>query len=139
LFVAREHLHRLSAMRPERPADLVVKLISEESQRRDRIEKMAESAEAGIPEYWTIDAWSNSQHAAFYQLGPDRRYHPMPLDGAGRFHSKVLPQFWLCPDWLWRDPLPQPMDCLAEIEPEVLKRWPMGDTAREDDERCSTE
>ena len=36
------------------------------------------------------------------------------MDGEGHYHSRVLPGFWLDPNWLWQDPLPDP-DALKPI------------------------
>jgi hypothetical protein len=32
------------------------------------------------------------------------------------FRSRALPGFWLCVDWLWKDPLPDPIQVLLEID-----------------------
>jgi len=37
------------------------------------------------------------------------------VDSDGRYHSKVLPGFWLCVDWLWADELPDSLFAFAEI------------------------
>ena len=33
----------------------------------------------------------------------------------GKYESLVLPGFWLQVEWLWQDPLPSPIQILAEI------------------------
>jgi len=104
LFVAREHLGRLLPTRLEGPADLVVEIVSPESRERDRGQKYGEYEAAGIGEYWLIDP--ERQEAAFHRLGPDGRYHLLPVDAAGVVRSEVLPGFWLRIAWLWQDPLP---------------------------------
>jgi hypothetical protein len=43
-----------------------------------------------------------------------------PLDAEGRYHSPALPGFWLRPDWLRQDPLPDPWRLLAEIAPAAM-------------------
>ena len=42
-------------------------------------------------------------------------------DAAGSYHSTALPGFWLKPEWLWQDPLPNPLTLLTEIAPEVVR------------------
>src|SRR4051794_27975656 len=55
LFIAREHLDRVTENGLAGPADLVVEIISEESFKRDRDDKFYEYEAAGIPEYWLFD------------------------------------------------------------------------------------
>ncbi len=124
LFVAREHLDRLTPERLVGPADLAVELVSDDSVRRDCLQKFAEYALAGLPEYWLIDPRPGKQRADLFHLTGEGTYEPVPLDADGRLHSLVLPSFWLHPDWLWRDPLPSPRACLAEITPDVLTSRP---------------
>jgi Uma2 family endonuclease len=52
LFVASEHLDRLRGTYIDGPADLVVEVVSPESEERDRVEKLAEYEAARVPEYW---------------------------------------------------------------------------------------
>jgi Uma2 family endonuclease len=104
LFVAREHLDRLRPTWIEGPADLVIEIVSPESEERDWETKRAEYAAAGIPEYWVLDR--DKQDAAFFLLGADGQYRRAPLDEAGIFRSQVLPGFWLRIEWLWQSPTP---------------------------------
>lgn len=113
LFVAKENLHRLKSTHLEGPADLVVEVISPESRGRDRGEKFYEYEEGGVREYWLVDA--PGKRVEFYQLGPDQRFNLVQPGPNGRYHSAVLPGFWLRPDWLWKEPHP-PL-------PEILKEW----------------
>lgn len=41
-------------------ADLVVEIVSPDNPDRDLVTKRAEYAEAGIPEYWIVDPWSET-------------------------------------------------------------------------------
>jgi Uma2 family endonuclease len=112
LFIASEHLDRILATRIQGPVDLAIEVVSPESVRRDRVEKLAEYEAASVREYWLIDP--DTQRAEFYRLGADGRFAPVALDAAGRFHSEVLPGFWLHVAWLWRDPLPE-LDAVIEL------------------------
>jgi Uma2 family endonuclease len=122
LFVARDHLDRLSADRLTGPADLAIEIISEDSVTRDRRDKRVEYAEAGIPEYWIFDARPRHQTSEFLRLNASGAYESIALDADGRYYSSVLPGFWLRPAWLWQDPQPDALDCLLEIAPAVLQR-----------------
>jgi Uma2 family endonuclease len=82
--------------------DLVVEFVSPESSIRDWHEKFIEYEAAGVREYWIIDR--ENQRLAVYYLDEDRRYQPIaPKDG--KFHSRVLPGFWVKIDWFWQGPL----------------------------------
>ena len=112
LFVATQHLDRLTDSHLDGPADLVVEIVSPDSLGRDRGDKFAEYEAAGIPEYWLIDPIR--QRAEFYTI-EDGRYHVTPLS-EGLFHSTVLPGFYLRADWLWQDPLPNVATVLRELK-----------------------
>ncbi len=114
LFIATEHLGRLKRTYLEGPADLVVEIISPESEERDRSYKFYEYQDAGIPEYWLIDPIL--EQASFYQLDAAGRYQQVAPDDLGIFRSRALPGFWLRVDWLWKDPLPDPIQVLLEID-----------------------
>ena len=118
LFVGTERMPHVTKDWVEGGADLVVELISDDSVRRDRVEKFDEYAAIGIPEYWILDTRDGKAQADFYHRGPSGTYELQPLDAEGRYHSRVLPGFWLDPEWLWQDPLPHPSRLLAEIAPD---------------------
>ncbi|MBI3330003.1 MAG: Uma2 family endonuclease [Nitrospinae bacterium] len=54
LFMAREHRERM-AEQAFGPPDLVMEVLSPSTRSTDRVEKFAEYAQAGIPEYWIVD------------------------------------------------------------------------------------
>jgi Uma2 family endonuclease len=112
IFVRQEHLDRLQETHLDGPADLVVEIMSPESVGRDRGEKFYEYARGGVPEYWLIDP--QEQWAEFYQL-QEGHYVPVLSGNTGKYHSSVLPGFWLQVEWLWQEPLPSPIRALAEI------------------------
>ena len=114
LFVANQHADRLRETYLDGPADLVVEIVSPESDERDRGEKFVEYEGAGIPEYWLIDPLR--QEAFFYQRGADGRYHLSPVDADGGYHSAVLSGFRLRVAWLWQRPLPRVSEILAQTE-----------------------
>ena len=113
MFISTEHASRLKETYVDGPADLVIEIMSPESEERDRATKLVEYEAAGIPEYWLIDPL---RHEAFFNvLGEDGRYHLAWTTSDGVYQSQVLEGFRLRPDWLWRDPLPAPEDALAEL------------------------
>ena len=128
VFVAREHADLVTDKRIERSADLVIEIISNDSVKRDRVDKLANYAAAGIPEYWTFDPRPRRHRSDFNLLGADGRYEPAALDADGRYHSRVVPGFWLKTDWLWRAPLPEVRSCLLEIDPSFFDVRPRGNS-----------
>ena len=121
LFVAREHLDRLTPERLVGPADLVVEIVSDSSVARDRVDKFYEYQEAGVPEYLIIDPRPGKRRVDFYRLTAEGTYLAVLPDAEGRYHSSVLPGFWFDPEWLWQDPLPNALTVLGMIAPEALR------------------
>jgi Uma2 family endonuclease len=121
MFVAKVHLDRLTAQRLVGPADLAIEVISDESAGRDRADKFYEYEEAGIQEYWLFDPRPRRERADFHRLNAEGKYEPIPLDAARRFHSALLPGFWLKPEWFWQDPLPSPFSLLMAIAPQAIQ------------------
>jgi Uma2 family endonuclease len=118
LYIAREHLHRLTVARLEGPADVAIEGLSKSTARYDRQVKLVEYALAGIPETWFTDPRPGQQPFELFALTEGDRYESIPPDADGRYHSIVVPGFWIDPEWLKRDPLPKPTDVLMEIDPE---------------------
>lgn len=86
------------------PADLVVEIVSPESQRRDRVEKFSEYERGGVREYWIIDPIH--REVLFYQRGADGLFTRIQPDEAGTYHSRALDRFHLNVAVLTTFPLP---------------------------------
>jgi len=95
-------------------ADLVVEVISSESERRDRVEKFAEYELAGVHEYWIFD-W-RFEEALFFQLDEQGKYHRAELDENGVYHSKVLNRLQLPVVRLWEEQLPGVGEIVRMVE-----------------------
>ena len=104
LVVLNEHADRIKRNQIEGPADIVVEIVSPESSKRDRGDKLVEYEAAGVPEYWLFDPLRSE--AVIWEMGDDHRYHRRPLDEVGRITSGVLPGFALDPALLWREQPP---------------------------------
>ena len=102
LFVASEHRSLIQDTYLDGPADLVVEVISKESRGRDTLDKREEYEQSGVREYWLVDP-ERRELTVFLRKG--RRFVEQHFS-RGRFHSTVLPGFWLEVDWLWRKRLP---------------------------------
>ncbi len=120
LFIAQENLDRLTPQRMLGAVDLAVEVVSDDSGTRDNVAKLADYQKAGTPEYWVFDPRPRHRLSRFYRLSAKGIYEQTVPDAEGRYHSAVVPGFWLRPDWLWQGPLPDPLDCLLEISPGLL-------------------
>jgi hypothetical protein len=65
-------------------------------------------------EYWLLDPIR--KQAEFYQLGEDGHYHMALPDGDGFYHSRSVEGFWLRPEWMWQDPLPNELEILRQLK-----------------------
>jgi Uma2 family endonuclease len=113
LYVASSSIGRVKDTYLDGPADMVIEIVSKESETRDREEKFVEYETAGISEYWLIDPIR--QQAEFYRLGADNHYHLILPDEEGIYHSEVVRGFWLRVSWLWEEPLPPVWDVWQEL------------------------
>ncbi len=92
--------------------DLVIEIVSPESEARDWREKYLEYESAGVPEYWIADPLSAALEGS--GLSSEGRYRPLP-EQDGRILSSVLPGFYLRREWLQRDAFPDFLDILREF------------------------
>ncbi len=93
--------------------DLVIELISKGSVTIDRVDKFREYEQAGVKEYWLIEARPRRHNAEFFVLDPEAGYIPVEPDENNLYRSTVLPHFWLNTDWLQQQPFVEL--ALAEI------------------------
>jgi Uma2 family endonuclease len=111
-FVAKKRLQLVKRGRVEGGPDLAVEIVSPDSVDRDYVKKRKQYEEAGVREYWIID--EIKQKVVLLRLGRDGKYREArPTKGA--FRSKVLPGFYLRPQWLWQSPLPSKVKILAQM------------------------
>ncbi|MCC7368858.1 MAG: Uma2 family endonuclease [Chloroflexi bacterium] len=113
MFLTTAHLDRVDGAFVHGPADLVIEVVSPESEERDRATKFLEYEAAGIPEYWLVDPLR--QDVIFHELGADGHYHPGTISADGIYTSQALEGFRLKVDWLWREPLPTPSAARVEL------------------------
>lgn len=115
IFVANEHLERLTEQRLIGPADLAVEIVSPSSGPRDRKHKLGEYASAGIPEYWVVDPRPLRRSSTVYHLDDEQVYRAAPHRPDGTLDSTVLPDLRLPAAWLLADPLPDLVDALEAL------------------------
>jgi len=69
--------------------DLIVEIISDSSQRKDTARLPAAYWQAGVREYWLVDARTEDLLFRIHQRG-DSEYEPAPMDSEGFQYSTVL-------------------------------------------------
>ncbi len=106
VIVLNEHLDRVEDVRIRRAADLAVEIISPDSVTRDRRDKLAEYAAAGVPEHWLVDPRESKQSWELFVLDAEGRYIAAAPDSEGKLRSSVLPGVWAESRWLLLDELP---------------------------------
>lgn len=112
LFVSREHLVRRKELYLDGAADVVVEVVSPESRRRDRVEKVVDYETEGVREYWLIDP--RHRRVELRRLDQDGHYRLIePEDGF--LVSEAITGFRLRIDWLWEKPLPKVLDAAREL------------------------
>jgi Uma2 family endonuclease len=110
-FVDKKRAPTRRVKRFEGSPNLALEVLSRSNRDYDLEEKHLAYRAAAIPEIWFIDPLEE-------QVIVDRkqgREYVTEIVAAGKVSSDVLPGFWLKVDWLWRDPLPDELDCLQEI------------------------
>jgi Uma2 family endonuclease len=86
------------------PANLVIEIISPDSDTRDRVEKFSEYQAGGVREYWILDPIY--EETLFYQRDDKGLFRRIQLDENGVYHSAVLSRLALPVEVLWRPSLP---------------------------------
>lgn len=112
LFVSRDRVNRLQDRYLEGAADVVVEVVSPDSRRRDRVEKVIDYEAEGVREYWLIDP--PRRQVELRRLGEDGRYRLIEPEN-GIFTSEAIPGFRLRIDWLWQQPKPKLLDAAREL------------------------
>lgn len=106
---------RIGEKRLNGAADLVVEIISDDSVARDRRDKFAEYAHAGVSEYWIIDPRLGRYSFQAYLLSDEDYFVRIEADGFQKVHSVILPGFVFDPAWIGEDPLPDPDDAFRAL------------------------
>jgi Uma2 family endonuclease len=120
LFVIlAEHRDRIHEQWVEGPADFATEIISDESVERDLEVKLREFDDAGLPEYLALDGRVGKSLFRWYGRHADGALRLIAPDERGRYHSTVIPGFWLDPSWFTQDPLPNVFDVLRIMEQDA--------------------
>jgi len=117
-FVRKKRLGIVGEKYVDGPPDLCIEVISKSSRKIDRGRKFVLYAEYGVKEYWIIDPLRDT--VEFYE-NQEGEWVEIKPDTQGRLHSKVLPGFWLNPEWFKTFPLPPVKKTLQAILSENFR------------------
>ena len=95
LFLAKARLNLLKPNCIDGPPDLIIEIVSPDSEARDWRKKYLEYESAGVSEYWVIDPMS--LHLEAYHLTPQRQYIQIE-EQEGKIASLAIPGFYLRSD-----------------------------------------
>jgi Uma2 family endonuclease len=98
LYISAERRH-IVRERVEGAPDLVVEVLSSQTARRDRVEKLKLYAESGVKEYWIVDPVGRQIDFLVCRDGEFR----VVLARDGWYQSEVLPEIRLDLVGLWRE------------------------------------
>lgn len=112
LFVQKSRLDIIKPNHVEGAPDLIVEIVSPDSESRDWRDKYLEYQEAGVREYWVFDP--PSKHIEAYAQGADGKY-ALIAEADGRLASTVVTGWYLKPAWVWKEKRPNVLDVLAEL------------------------
>ncbi len=114
MYVGKAQFSKLHPTYLDGAPDLIMEIVSPDSEARDWRDKYGDYQSTGVREYWVVDPLSKRLDA--YTLGRSKQYSLIQPDDAGRIHSKVLKGLFVDPQWLWRTPLPKLIGVLKELK-----------------------
>jgi len=112
-YVTKRRMRLVQEGRMRGGPDVAIEIVTRDSEYRDCVLKRRLYEEAGVREYWLVNAVKRK--AQFFRLGRDGRYHAVRLEKRRIFRSRVINGFWLDVEWLIADQLPEEADCLEAI------------------------
>jgi Uma2 family endonuclease len=108
LYLAPETRAQVRTFFVDGPADLVVEVVSDESRRRDREQKLREYERGGVRECWLID--TVLEQADLYRLDAAGRYAQAASGRHAVLRSEAIPGMWFRAEWFWDRTMPRMSD-----------------------------
>jgi Uma2 family endonuclease len=112
LFISRNREKIIKHSYIDGAPDLVMEIVSPDSENRDRRDKFLAYEKSGVREYWIIDP--NAQRVEAYSLNREKKYRRIK-EAEGVIESKVIRKLFIRPTWLWQSPLPKLAKVLKEL------------------------
>jgi len=108
LYLGPDSRMRLRDSFVDGPAVLVVEVVSDESRRRDREQKLREYERGGVRECWLID--TVREQADLYRLDAAGRYAQAASGRHAVLRSEAVPGMWFHAEWFWDRTMPRMSD-----------------------------
>jgi Uma2 family endonuclease len=118
-IVLNERANIIQETMTEGAADVVIEIVSPESESRDMVEKYREYEAGGVREYWLINP--ARKQADFYNLGAEGLYQRLETQN-GIFRSKILPRFTLDTAVLWQADILEDDDRIRMLVDTMLNK-----------------
>ena len=112
MFISNAQTKHLQRMQFEGVPDLIVEVVSADSQSRDRREKFLEYQQIGVREYWIVDPLVKG--AEIYRLKRTKSYELM-REVEGKINSTVLTGLFIRPEWFWQLRPPKVLGLLKQM------------------------
>lgn len=119
MFVSTASQARATRTVLDGPPELIVEIVSPESEFRDINEKYLEYEEAGVREYWIVNPASQQTHLFVYD-DKTRSFARREPDAEGRLISSVIDGLWFDPRILFTAELPDAVELVNRIDPSIL-------------------
>lgn len=110
-IILNSNTHKLRSTFMDGAADIVIEVVSLESQQRDYAEKFYEYEQAGVPEYWIIDPIK--KEARFYLLNQKKAYVLQTVED--EYRTNRLPDLLIHIPTFWQAKLPGPAATVKAI------------------------
>jgi Uma2 family endonuclease len=118
-IVLNERANIIQETMTEGPADVVIEIVSPESESRDMVDKYREYEAGGVREYWLINP--TRKQADFYNLSDEGLYQRIETQN-GVFRSKTLPRFILDTAVLWQTSILEDDDRIRTLVDDMLNK-----------------
>jgi Uma2 family endonuclease len=112
MFISTARSRFLQRMQFEGAPDLIVEVVSPESQTPDRRVKFLEYQDIGVREYWIIDP--TVKDVELYSLRRNKTFAAIPASD-GKIHSLVLNGLFIQPEWFWQLRPPKVLGLLKQM------------------------
>jgi Uma2 family endonuclease len=112
-YVSARRMRLVREGRMDGGPDVAIEVVTRDSRTRDYLLKRRKFEEAGVLEYWIIDAVELK--ATFLRLGDDGKYHKVRLEKGRIFRSKAISGFWLDVRWVCGERLADESECLEAV------------------------
>ncbi len=124
MFVGNDKLPNMHPTKLEGPVDLVVEIVSPDSEFGDFNEKYLEYEEAGVGEYWIVNPLSKQVHLFVRDAKTNQpktnSFARREPDADGRFRSQVIDGLWFHPDDLFAAERTDVVTLLKRIDPALV-------------------